>query len=617
MTRPLALAALLLLPLAAPAADLHLPALLDTGGTIHRVGEGAGTKTTVVVFLNPFCPLCQRYAPTLNKLAEGRPKGVEFYGVVAHPSVTFREAAKYAADYKLAFPVLFDGSASLAVQFKPTAVPEAFVLDEKGEVAYRGRIDDWYEKPGKPRAEARTHDLKEAVAAAAAGKKPASEKTEPVGCEFEEEVPKADAAPDKPTFNRHVATILFTRCARCHRDGEVAPFPLLKYAEVKRRARQIARVTADKTMPPWKVERNFGHFLDENHLTKAELATLKAWADAGMPEGDAADLPAAPTFRDGWALGKPDLIVKMPEKFTVPAGGKDVIRNFAIPIDVPESKMVRACEFRPGNRKVVHHALCLLDLSGTATKWDDADDGPGYASEKGGIGIIPSGSLGGWAPGVVPRPVAAGTGRFLAKGSVAVVQIHYHPSGKEETDQSEVGIYFEKDTAVKPLAGFGVENWTIDMPAGEKAYKLKAEYTLPVNVSLVGVAPHMHLLGKSMKAWAELPDGKTVNLVSVTDWDFNWQDEYLYRNPVALPKGTKVKMESVHDNSSSNPANPNSPPKDIKWGEGTTDEMSLVIFECTCDGVTDLLKLVADNAAHNKIVQRFSEPPPWKKKEKK
>lgn len=613
MLRPLAFAALLLLPLVASASP-HLPPLLDTAGQVHRAGEGRGTKATVVVFLNPTCPLCQRYAPTLNKLADGKEKGVEFYGVVSHPSVTFAEAAKYAKEYKLNFPVLFDHAAAVAVHLKPTAVPEAFVLDAAGEVKYRGRIDDWYEKPARPRDKPTTHDLEDAVAAVLAGKAPAEAKTEVVGCLFEEELPKADDAPAKPTFTRHVAPLLFARCAHCHRDGEVAPFQLLNYADAKKRAKQMVRVTADQTMPPWKAERGYGHFLDEQHLTKAEIATLKAWADAGTPEGDAADLPPAPKFAAGWHLGKPDLVIKMPEAFAVPAGGKDVIRNFVIPIDVPESRMVKAIEFRPGNRKVVHHALCLLDLSGTGRKWDAADDGPGYSSEKGGIGIIPSGSLGGWAPGVIPRAVPEGTGRFLAKGSDAILQIHYHPSGKDETDQSEVGIYFEKDAAVKPLGGFSVENWTIDMPAGEKEYKLKAEYTLPVSTTLVGVAPHMHLLGKSMKAWAETPDGKTVPLVNVKAWDFNWQDEYLYRTPVKLPKGTKVKMESVHDNSTSNPANPNSPPKAIRWGEGTADEMSLVIFETTCDSVPDLLRLVADNAAHNKVVERFSEPPPWKRK---
>jgi thiol-disulfide isomerase/thioredoxin len=616
MIRPVALLGLLLAPAFAPAADLHLPPLLDTVGKVHRVGEGPGTKVTVVLFLNPSCPLCQRYAPTLNKLANGRDKTVEFYGVVAHPSVTFAEAAKYAKEYKFTFPVLFDGSAAMAVALKPTAVPEAFVLDDAGQVRYRGRIDDWYERPGKPRDKATTHDLKDAVAAVLAGKAPAVAKTEPVGCLFEDELPKADAAPAKPTFTRHIAPLLFARCAHCHREGEVAPFPLLSYTDAKKHARQTVRVVTDGTMPPWKATRGYGHFLDENHLTKAEIATLKAWADAGTPEGDPADLPVAPTFHAGWQLGKPDLILKMPEPFQVPAGGKDIIRNFVIPIDVPEGKMVKAFEFRPGNRKVVHHALCFLDISGQGRQWDAHDDGPGYGSTKGGIGILPSGSLGGWAPGTTPRWLPEGVGRPLMKGSDAILQIHYHPSGKDETDQSEVGVYFDKTPGVKPLGGFSVENWAIDMPAGEREYKLKGEYTLPVNTTVVGVAPHMHLLGKTMKAWAETPDGKTVPLIDVKEWDFNWQDEYLYRQPVRLPKGTKVKMESVHDNSTSNPANPNSPPKRITWGEGTADEMSLCIFEAHCDTATDILRLVIDNATKNKVVERFGEPPPWARKKK-
>ena len=175
------------------------------------MGEGPNTKATVLVFLSPSCPLCQRYAPTLNKLADGKDQGVEFYAVVSHPSVTFAEAAAYAKEYKLTFPVLFDGSAAAAVQLKPTAVPEAFVLDAAGKVQYRGRIDDWYEKPAKPRDKPTTHDLKDAITAVLAGKPPAVAKTEPVGCLFEEELPKPDAAPAKPTFTRHVAPLLFAR----------------------------------------------------------------------------------------------------------------------------------------------------------------------------------------------------------------------------------------------------------------------------------------------------------------------------------------------------------------------------------------------------------------------
>ena len=587
----------------------HFAPLLDTSGAIHRLGEKPNSKAVAVVFLSPECPLCQRYIPALNKLAEGSPAGTEFYGVVSNAAISFVDAAKFAKDYGLKFPLLFDGSAALAAHFKPTHVPEAFVLNGELKLKYRGRIDDWYEKPGKPRAETKSHDLKDALAAIASGKAIGVAKTEPVGCLFEDAIPKLGEAPAQVNYNRHIAAILASRCAHCHRPDEVAPFPLLNFNQASKKAKQIARVVSDRAMPPWKAERGYGHFRDEQHLTKAEIATLVAWAETGATEGAAADLPPATKFPEGWQLGKPDLILKMPEAYKLAADGKDVIRNFVIPMNLKQNELVTAMEVRPGNRKIVHHVIAVLDASGRARKLDAEDEGPGYASAKGGVGFIPTGGLGGWAPGVVPRHVPDGMGRYCAKGSDLVLQVHYHPSGKAESDQSEIGIYFLKKPATHYLGGLAVENWTFSMPPDEKNFKMKAEYELPANAIFTGVAPHMHLLGKEMKAWAETPDGKTVPLISVKNWDFNWQDFYLYREPIRLPKGTKLKMESVHDNSSDNPANPNRPSKKITWGEGTADEMSLCLFEFTCDSIADLLLTVTANAIENKIVERFAEPP--------
>lgn len=607
---PRSLALLLAALLASPALvaePVRLPQLLDTAGTAHRMGENPDTTAVVLLFLGPECPLCQRYAPTLKTLHAGRGTGVEFYGVVSGASHSRKDAAQYATDYALPFPVLFDATGELAARFKPTHVPEAFVLDAELAVKYRGRIDDWYEAPGKPRMRVSSHDLKDAIAAVRVGKSPAEASTKPVGCLFEDVVPEPGAAPEKVTFNRHVAPILFANCSNCHRPGEVAPFSLLNYADAKKRAKQLASVTTAKSMPPWKLVPGHGRFADERLLTATEIATIKAWADAGAPEGEAAELPPAPKFTADWHLGKPDLVVKMTEPFKIPAGGKDVLRNFVIPMpEVTDNRMVSAIEFRPGNRKVVHHALVLLDTTGTARKLDAKEPGPGYDAENGGFGFFPTGGLGGWAPGVVPRHVPDGVGRFLAKGSDMVLQVHYHPSGKEETDQSEIAIYYSRKPVTRVLAGVAVENWHIDMPAGEKAFKLKAEYKLPTDVTLIGTAPHMHLLGREMDVWAELPGGKRVPLVKVSDWDFNWQDFYVYRKPLKLPKGTVLKMESRHDNSAANPANPHSPPKRMKYGEGTTDEMSLCLFEVTCDSFADLLVLLADNVKHNHVIERFS-----------
>ena len=583
------------------AEPVHFPRLLDTAGKPHSIGESPANKAVVFVFLGPECPLCQRYAPTLNKLVEGSSKSVEFYGVVSGSSATRAEAAKFAAEYKLNFTVLFDGTAELAARFKPTHVPEAFAVKSTGELLYRGRIDDWYEAPGKPKATVQSHDLRNAIEAAVAGKPVPIAETKAIGCLFEDELPKLGTAPSKVTFNRHIAAILRAQCADCHRPGEVAPFPLLTFKDASKRARQLLEVVEDGAMPPWKAIPNYGHFLGERRLTKTERATLAAWVKQGAVEGDTADALPLAKYEDGWHLGKPDHVIKMPKPFTVPSGGADIIRNFWIPL--PESKedrMVTAIEVRPGNRKVVHHAICYLDSSGTAKKLDGQRGVPGYESYKGGVGFLPTGALGGFAPGATPRHVPEGMGRYFAKGSDVVLQLHYHPSGKEEVDQTEVGVYFAKKPVAQTLFGLTVENWEIDIAPGEKDYRSKAEYTLPVDVIFVLAAPHMHRLGTEMKCWAELPNGEIKPMIHVQKWDFNQQQNYFYREPFTLPKGTKLKMESRFDNSASK--------QRVVYGERTENEMSLCIFEVTTKSLADLLTVIGDQIKTQKIIERFTEP---------
>ena len=234
-----------------------------------------------------------------------------------------------------------------------------------------------------------------------------------------------------PTFNKDIAPIMFNHCASCHRAGEIAPFELLTYKDVKKRATLIVDVTEDRFMPPWHAEKDYGTFHGERRLTDAQIAMIKQWVDAGCPEGDAKDLPPQPKFTDGWQLGEPDLIVKMTEAFEVPAEGRDVYRAFVLPLGLTEDKYVRAVEFRPGNRRVSHHALLFLDDSGKARELDERDPGPGYRS-FGGPGFAPSGGLGGWAPGNQPVELPDGVARSIKKGSDLVVQMHFHPTGKVE-----------------------------------------------------------------------------------------------------------------------------------------------------------------------------------------
>src|SRR5262245_51647275 len=246
---------------------------------------------------------------------------------------------------------------------------------------------------------------------------------------------------DAPTFTRDVAPILFKNCVTCHRPGEVAPFPLLTYADTQKRAALIKRVTASRFMPPWKPVEGHGEFRDARRLTAGEVGVLRRWADAGAPEGDPKLLPPAPKFVEGWQLGKPDVIVTMPKSYTAPAEGADIYRNFVIPFQVPEGKYVRAVEFRPSNRRVVHHAILAFDATGTMRARDGKDGAPGF-TQSNIPGLVLPGSLGFWVPGKDSRPLPEGVALRWPKGADLVLQLHVHPSGKEEVERSSIAFYF-------------------------------------------------------------------------------------------------------------------------------------------------------------------------------
>ena len=392
------------------------------------------------------------------------------------------------------------------------------------------------------------------------------------------------------TFNKDIAPIIYANCAGCHRPGEVAPFSLLSYQDAAKRAKQIATVTARRYMPPWKPEPGFGDFADSHRLTDEQIARIQQWADSGALEGDATDKLAAPKFTEGWQLGTPDLIVQMSEVFTVPADGRDIYRCFVVPLNLTEDKNVAAVEFRPGNRKVVHHAILHLEQPGADRRRDGADRRPGYNCFGGG-GVGLEGGLGGWVPGQRPEFLPDGVARSLPKGSDLIIQNHYHPSGKAETDQSSVGIYFAKAKPTRTLLTLPLASRDLYIPAGDAAYKVTASFTTPIQMEITDVSPHMHLLGKDMKVTATLPDGSTRPLIWIKDWDFNWQGQYRFKEPMILPPGTRVNMEATYDNSENNPRNPNSPPKLVRWGEQTTDEMAIVFLQCVASDPADRVTL--------------------------
>jgi len=384
------------------------------------------------------------------------------------------------------------------------------------------------------------------------------------------------SVPKNVTFTEHVAPILFNNCVRCHRPGEAAPFPLLNYQDAKKHARQIADVTQSRFMPPWHAGHGYIEFSNERRITDEQIALLGAWAQQGAKEGDPAKLPALPKFTEGWQLGKPDLILKMPEPFEVAAEGRDIYWNFVLPLHLTEDKWVRAVEFRPQARKVVHHSLFFLDTTGTGRKYDAADPKPGYNGNRSNRQFE---SLGGWAVGgeplMLPEELAY---RFPTNGDI-VLQTHFHPSGKVEYETSMVGVYFadkpptRKFTSVQLPPAFGRLSG-LNIPAGVSNYTVKDSFTTPIDLEAIVVAPHAHLLAKTFLLTATLPNGKQQTLLKIDDWDFNWQEECAYKNRVRLPRGTRLDGAITYDNSAANPNNPHSPPKPVKWGPMTTDEMA-------------------------------------------
>jgi hypothetical protein len=376
----------------------------------------------------------------------------------------------------------------------------------------------------------------------------------------------AAVAPPPPSFTRDIAPILYKHCVVCHHEGEVAPFSLLSYEDVKKRTALVAEVTRKRFMPPWKPVPGYNHFADERTLTEREIATIQRWAATGAREGDPAKLDAPPVFADDWRLGKPDFIVTVPTPVQVPAEGADIYECFVVPMDMSRQRYIRAVEFRPSNRRVVHHALLFSDASHIAHE-------PQYPC-FGSIGLLPTLGIGGWSPGNEPIRMLEGAALPLAANSRLVAQVHYHPDGKPEEDQWKVGFYFTDQAPVRRVVDVGLASRLIDIPAGDPHYVVRAHFTAPIAVDAVGIIPHAHLLCREMRGWAILPDGSKRWLLNLRDWDFNWQDQLRYARPIRLPADTRIEMEFVYDNSAANPRNPHSPPQRVLWGPGTDDEMA-------------------------------------------
>jgi mono/diheme cytochrome c family protein len=396
-----------------------------------------------------------------------------------------------------------------------------------------------------------------------------------------------------PTFGRDVAPILHRRCAPCHRPGQVAPFPLLDYRDAARRAEQIAEVTARRIMPPWKPEPGYGRFRDERVLSAEEIDLLRRWAEAGAPEGDPAAAPPPPAFAAGWQLGEPDLVATMAEPFVVPAEGHDVFRNFVFPVGLDADRFVEAIELRPDNPRVVHHATILLDPLRRGREFDAQDAAPGFSEGMlwtGGF-ALPEGHFLAWTPGRIPR--LQDDSWVLPAGGDLVLEAHLLPTGEPEPLRAAIGLHFTDRPPARRTVTVRLGTESIDIPAGEPDYRLGDRFVLPVDVELLSIYPHAHYLGREIRAWAARPGGAREELLWIRDWDFHWQDQYEYEPPVALPAGTAIEVEFAWDNSAANPANPSAPPRRVRLGPRSSDEMGNVWLQAVARDEAERARLAA------------------------
>ncbi len=361
------------------------------------------------------------------------------------------------------------------------------------------------------------------------------------------------------TFTRDVAPILHARCVSCHRPGEAAPMPLRTFAEARPFARVIKDRVAARKMPPWPADRATRVFTNDPSLSEREITTIVEWVDSGALQGDPADMPPLPEFTEGWQLGEPDLIVDLPE-IRIPATGADLFPLPNVAVNMDQDRWIRAVEIRPANRQVAHHAVLFA----------------------GGNGLLqttnPANVLAVWAVGTPPTVYPEGTGRWLRKDQIIATNLHYHPNGQETTDRMRVGFYFGKGELKKEVSTAVAGNVTFEIPPHAAQYQMRGVYVADEDISVVSFFPHMHLRGKDMKMTATFPDGRRETLLNVPSYDFNWQLFYYPRDPVTLPRGTRVDVVAHYDNSAANRANPD-PGTAVRFGETSNDEMMFGTFE--------------------------------------
>jgi hypothetical protein len=508
-------------------------------------------KAYVLVFVDCACPLAQKYLPVLDRLERNyRDKGVQFVAVNSGPNDTIPAVATQAVEFGVEFPFVKDLDCRVADAVGVMRTPEVVILDGERILRYRGRIDDHY-RPAGQRSEPSRRDMVEAIDAILAGK-PVTVASTPVdGCLIAR--PSRNNS-DKPvTFAAHVAPILKQHCQSCHRAGAGAPFALTSYEDAKAKARTIAEVIGEGRMPPWFAVPHDGDHIQHRCLSADERDTVRRWVAGGMARGEDSTRPkVTQTKTPKWQIGEPDLVLTT-EPFELPKEGDIAYKYVVFPHVFKHDTWVQGVQILPSVPRAVHHA--------------------NLASWKLGESFKESNFITGVVPGGEPLWVDDGVAYKIPRGSSIGLQIHYVPTGKTEKVTLSVGLKYASGKIDKQLHHMLFVDTKYSIPAGAPAHPVKVTRTLDRNIVGIGLFAHMHVRGKAMSFIATTPDGKNERLLTIANYNFEWQIPYRWeKGKRTLPKGTKLECVALYDNSPFNPFNPD-PKKIVKDGPQTYHEM--------------------------------------------
>ncbi len=548
--------------------------LLRLSGEEVRFDQLVDNSVWVVAFSGVDCPISNKYAPRLERLSrEWAARGVRFLGVNANPQDTRTAIADELEELGVTFPVVRDFRQELARALDAKTTTATYVFAADGSLAYRGAIDDQYALGASKPAPTRTW-LVNALEAVLAGEAPATTETEAPGCK----VTLLDAAelPEAVTWSHDIAPLLRSNCEVCHRPGQVAPFALQTYDQASGWAEMIAEVVEEERMPPWNAHERFdGVFVNERRLKQSEKAKIRRWVADGMPRGNPDEAPKPAEWPEGWTIGEPDAIFSMqtsfetgkalpPEGFEVPREGTVEYMHFTVETDYPEDRWIQAMEVRPGAADVVHHVLITVsDPDGSPLSRARAEDGIEYLAVA--------------VPGDTPSIYPDGYAKKLPKGATLIFQLHYTPNGKERFDRSSLALIFAEEEPYFEVVTNAVVNRYFEIPPGAADHELTADLELIEDTGVIALFPHMHTRGKDFRYLARYPDGTEEELL-FTDYDFNWQESYIYPDPKPLPTGTVIECTAHFDNSPANPNNPD-PTDTVRWGDQTWEEMFIGYFD--------------------------------------